>query len=550
MIKYDIINKSVVWKQKIMAQTTLTPKDFEQITSIGITEEQVLKQLQMLKKDKIPVKLVKPATVNDGIIRFSETEKEELVKIFFKAIETYKIIKFVPASGAASRMFKVLYQHYLMSDEIKESEIREKTKSGKSGYIHLLTFINGLKKKKFAFYDDLKDIMLKDGINIKRLIHKGHYKQIIEYILSSKGLNYNNLPKALIKFHNYENYSRTPLEEHLFEAIEYSKGNKNEVRIHFTISPEFKKMISDYLNSIIQRYNKKKIKFKIKLSEQKSKTNTIAVDNNNKLFRDKNNMLVIRPGGHGALIENLNEIEEDIIFIKNVDNIAHDKFKKETITYKKILGGYLVKIQARIFKYLKILSTVKINSRELNNIFKFSKDILNIYFPENFKHLPVEKKQTLLYEKLNRPIRICGMVKIEGESGGGPFWIKENDNSISLQIVENIQINDKSKEQKKITLKSTHSNPVDVVCSTKDHLGNKFDLLKYIDHSKYLISHKSLNGKPLKTIELPGLWNGAMAKWITIFVEVPITTFNPVKTVNDLLRDKHQKYDKYLRSER
>jgi len=505
-----------------------------------IPEKNILKQLEMLKKGTPFVNLFKPAYINNGIKEFSEHEKEKYIDLFLKQRKKNKIIKFVPASGAATRMFKVLLYFYNNFNEINENEVKKEAIKGNSDYEFVLDFIKGIKSKKFPFYNELESLLARDNASIKILIKQDKYKRILEYLLKPRGLNYANLPKALLKFHKYQDYLRTSMEEHIVEGIEYAIDEKNVVRIHFAISTEFRKKVKNFLGKILPIYKKGNIKFEITISEQEAYTNTIAIDEKGDLLRDCNNNVILRPGGHGALITNLNNIDGDIIFIKNIDNVVHDHLKTETFVYKKALCGYLFEIQTKVFDYLKKLYNKNLNKACLEEISFFSKNKLNIFFPEKFKDWAKEKKEDFLFKKLNRPIRVCGMVKNEGKYGGGPFWVKDKNNSVSLQIVENAQIDFSSKKQKGIVNCSTHFNPVDIICGVRDFRGNKFNLNEHIDPNTYFISTKSKNGESIKILELPGLWNGAMADWITIFIQVPLITFNPIKTVNDLLKREHQ----------
>jgi hypothetical protein len=382
--------------------------------------------------------------------------------------------------------------------------------------------------------------MLAAGIDIDTCIHTHEYNSIIDFLLLEKGLNYAALPKGLLKFHKYNNTSRTAFEEHFVEAADYSSDIHGEASIHFTLSPEhiykFKNLIQHTIEGYEQNLN---VRFNITYSIQKPGTDTIAVDLNNQPFCESDGSLLFRPGGHGALLENLNELNGDIIFIKNIDNIVPDRLKEETYKYKKAIGGLLVEFQEEVWKYLRLLEAGNVHEDLLDEIIQFTNDQLNI--PLAFSaSLSNDEKVKILFSKFNRPIRVCGMVKNEGEPGGGPFWTKNSNGELSLQIVESSQIDMDNTEQKNIFKSSTHFNPVDLVCGVKDYKGFNFNLLNYTDPATGFISIKSKDGRELKALELPGLWNGAMADWITIFVEVPIITFNPVKTVNDLLREEHQ----------
>ena len=498
-------------------------KDIEQIKNLGIPLEKVEEQIENFKNGFQPIHLLSHATVENGIININENKKEELIKFYEKRISELEITKFIPASGAATRMFKDLFC-FLEQDSEPSNQIIE--------------FINNIKK--FAFFDELAFHLKKNGKDINQCIKEKNYKTIIENLLTDIGLNYGNLSKGLLLFHKYSDQSRTAAEEHIAESIFYCKGKNNKINLHFTVSPEHIKYFNDHLETAVRKYEQLyPVKINISLSVQKHSTDTIAVDLDNIPFRGKNGQLVFRPAGHGALLENLNHLNGDIIFIKNIDNVVPDNLKKEICSSKKILGGYLLKMQEKIFNYLTILENSDINNKIIEEIILFAKNKLFLPFDKNFNHFTEENKITYLYRLLHRPIRVCGMVKKQGDAGGGPFWTKDNRENISLQIVETQQINLQDFQQKSIFEESTHFSPTDIVCGTRDHKGQSFNLKEFVDPSAGFISIKSKDGKPLKAIELPGLWNGSMAQWTTIFIEVPLITFNPVKTVFDLLRKEH-----------
>ena len=515
----------------------LNDRDKQQLKEKDLTSEDIDKQIQNFKKGFPFIRLDRPATYNDGIYVFSETRINELVDYFDKQRYVYDVIKFVPASGAASRMFKELYafmQDYTGSEkQIRDLENQNEFHSVGYFFQHL---------RSFAFFQDLKRVMRESGYDIEEQYEKKNYKVILEYLLTDKGLNYANKPKALLLFHKYKNCSRMSMEEHLVEGAHYAQNSKGKVKIHFTVSPEH---VEDFRHEIEQRKikyeNEYRVHYKIDFSQQKPSTDTIAVTPKNEPFRTSDGSLLFRPGGHGALIENLNEMENDVVFIKNIDNVVPDRLKGHTYRYKKLIGGYLLSVKSKIDQYLELLDEGSATEKELSEMRYFAEEYLNI---ENNKKA-FEKKEhiekvDILYNQLNRPVRVCGMVKNEGEPGGGPFWVKEPSGKKSLQIVEKAQINFEDTNQAEIVKRSTHFNPVDLVCALNDFRGDKFDLKEFVDPNTGFISEKYKDGKPIKAQELPGLWNGAMADWITIFVEVPIITFNPVKVVNDLLRENHQ----------
>jgi len=483
---------------------------------------------------KVPV-LAKPCLVGDGIHRINNLEIDELLVFHKEAASAGRLIKFVPASGAASRMFQKLqsvlnqFNDFTLDDLKNNSVVNNDCKS-------VLEFLINLPK--FAFYDDLKTVLDVDDTGINKLINESP-AEILKAVLFDKGLNYSSKPKGAIKFHRYRTENRTAFEEQIYEALYYISDKNGEVKIHFTISEEHTdifKTIIDNLKSKLPSDHKVEAAF----SYQKKSTDTIAVDIVNKLIFDKSGNLVRRPGGHGALLENLNDLKADIVVIKNIDNVSKENLAGDTFLYKKLLIGYLVKTQKQVFDLLNSLDKKDFSTKSFEEMMELVEKDFCITRPSDFENWSADQKHNYLYDKLNRPIRVCGMVKNEGEPGGGPFWIKNEDGGLSLQIVEQVQINMNDEDQKNILKQSTHFNPVDLVCGLRDYKGSNFDLHKFVDHKSGIITKKSKDGIELKALELPGLWNGSMADWITIFVEVPISTFNPVKVVNDLLRKEHQ----------
>lgn len=504
----------------------LTTADLQQISLKGISELQIKEQLHSFETGFPFLKIISAASPENGI---NIVEHDKMIRLLDEWDNYLKgngsILKFVPASGAASRMFKDLFEYV-------DAEYSVPTKAAE------LKFIAEIKK--FAFYEALDEVCLKNNLkSIDELIATGETKEIVKNLLNPEGLNYGALPKGLLLFHSYPGVKRTSLQEHLVEGAMYASNASNEVNIHFTVSSEhrilFEKHVSDSLPSFENSLGKK---FNILFSEQKPSTDTIAADDQNQPFRD-NGKLLFRPGGHGALIENLNDLNADVIFIKNIDNVVPDSLKNQTVIFKKVIAGLLIKLQKKAFSYLQKLENEQVDVDVLKEIAVFCKDELNNHNPEQEK-LSAKELQQYLIAKLNRPIRVCGMVKNTGEPGGGPFLTVNQDGTVSTQILESSQIDLSNPTEKAKMMQSTHFNPVDLVCGVKNYKGEKFDLVKYVDKQTGFISLKSKNGKELKALELPGLWNGAMSDWNTVFVEVPIETFNPVKTVNDLLRPEHQ----------
>lgn len=492
----------------------------------GISKSQIEEQLNNFITGFPFLEIRSTASVNNGLIRLSDEDKAKYSAQWEEYLSSNAdVLKFVPASGAASRMFKDLFV-FLDSDDTRPKGDFEKK------------FFDEIKN--FAFYEDLNNACYKNNRqSIEELTAHEKYKDVVSDLLSENGLNYGSLPKGLLKFHSYPSEKRTPMQEHLVEGALYAECN-GKVNIHFTVSNEHRELFEKHLEESLPKFEAKyNVKFNVSFSEQKPSTDTVAVDTNNEIFREDDGEMLFRPGGHGALIANLNDLDYDVIFIKNIDNVVPDTLKEPTVTYKKLIGGLLVSLQKQAFSYLKELENEQISDAKMAVISQFCEKRLNNHHPD-IKSLKGEELRKYLTLKLNRPIRVCGMVKNEGEPGGGPFLTVNQDGTVSPQILESSQIDQNDPKDKAIMQNATHFNPVDLVCGVKNYKGEKFDLLKYVDKNTGFISLKSKSGRELKALELPGLWNGAMSDWNTVFVEVPIETFNPVKTVNDLLRKEHQ----------
>ncbi|HOY32641.1 MAG TPA: DUF4301 family protein [Bacteroidales bacterium] len=510
-------------------------KDWQQIYSKGITREQIEIQLENFRNGFPFAELAKPSTPLSGLKSFDEEHKHNLAIYFIENSHFHQIVKFVPASGAATRMFSHLHT-WLEKNKKSECQPLADTEYDFNSPEYFIQNI-----RKFAFFGDMKSVMAAAGYDLEDCIKHHKYVPVIDFLLNKKGLNYSGLPKALIKFHTYDDINRTALDEHLAEAAELCR-DLDTADIHFSISPEHIEKFEAQLKISLPFFEQFfKVKYRISHSEQKTSTDIIAVDNNNQPFRNADGSLLFRPGGHGALIYNLNDIDADIVFIKNIDNVSPDYIANDSVFYKKVLAGYLFSIRYQIYEFLRILDKGSISDTALAKIIGFVIKELSHELPEKFHSFDNTGKVNYLHSLLNRPIRVCGMVKNLGEPGGGPFFVKDQQGNISQQIVESSQIDHKNEQQLRIMKQSTHFNPVDLICSIKDYKGKKFDLLQFVDPATGFITGKTKDGRPLKAQELPGLWNGAMAFWNTIFVEVPISTFNPVKTVNDLLRKEHLK---------
>ena len=498
----------------------LSEKDLKQIAQKGITSEQIENQLNEFKTGFPFLKLEAAAGIGNGIIAPAEAERKQFVDAWnaYKA-EGKKVVKFVPASGAASRMFKNMFAFVDADYDVPTTDFEKK-------------YFDSIET--FAFYDALDAVCQKnEGKGIKQLIAEGCYKAVAANMLKAEGLNYGQLPKGLLLFHKYPEGARTPMEEHLVEGALYAASN-GEAHVHFTVSHEhmelFKAKVAEKADTFAQKYG---IKYDITFSEQKPSTDTLAANPDNTLFRNDDGSLLFRPGGHGALIENLNEIDADVIFIKNIDNVVPDRLKPETVEWKQVIAGVLVTLQKQAFEYLRALDAGA-DEAKLQEIAEFVSKCLCTDAKGN------KVDADYLRRKLDRPMRVCGVVKNVGEPGGGPFLTYNQDGTVSLQILESSQIDTNNEAYMKMFTQGTHFNPVDLVCAVKNYKGEAYNLPEFVDKTTGFISSKSKAGKELKALELPGLWNGAMSNWSTVFVEVPLGTFNPVKTVNDLLREQHQ----------
>ncbi len=505
--------------------------DFIEIYNRKINLEVLEAQFAILRNGLPKINLERPAIINDGIVSISEEEAVYYANYFDEKKANLKLKKFVPASGAASRMFKFLSEFLNEYKPEKESiNAYINRKKDKNLPIFLVA------KEKFPFYEDVLKAAKTIVSDYNNQNNDSKDYAFIKAMLSLNHFNFANNPKAVLPFHKYDSHSATAIEEHLKECVFYATSNKKSY-LHFTVSEEHQENFETIISTLKPKFEEQNQQtIQVKYSYQDKSTDVVAFDLEGNPFRDENGNLVFRPGGHGALIENLNNLNADIVFIKNIDNVIQNNVEVIAL-YKKSLAGILIQIQETIFNYLRILDGDSISNEVLNEIVSFLNSKLNVSVIEDFSKYTKESKIDYLTELLNRPIRVCGMVKNEGEPGGGPFWVRDAKGNVFLQIIEASQI---EKNQVKILEKATHFNPVDLVCGTKNYQGQHFDLTQFVDKNTGFIVEKNNNGKPLKAFELPGLWNGAMAKWLTVFVEVPLITFNPVKTVNDLLKPAHQ----------
>lgn len=518
-------------------QSLFRPEDLAYLREFGHTADTVLEQIELFKKGMPFTVLQRPCTVGDGITVWQPDDLERFALRYAQAAAAGRVTKFVPASGAASRMFRQLLACLERYEQLDAQTLAAKGEQDED-LRDLRRFLDGLPR--LACYDRLQAAMAADGLDLEALLARGQYRDSLEYLLTDKGLDYANLPKALLEFHRYADHNRTPLEEHLVEAAVYAQDGRGVARVHFTTTLAHQEAMQAHFEQIRHRYERDGVRFEVSLSIQKPSTDTMAVNLDNTPFRDRQGRLVLRPGGHGALLRNLHELAGDIVFIKNIDNVVPDRLKHDTYVYKRALGGCLVDLQQRIHTYLRRLCTGEVDTSLLAEASAFARQTLSIETPPHVERQSRQERIAYLVAKLNRPLRVCGMVQNTGEPGGGPFWVRHADGSCSLQLVETSQVNMRDEAQRAIVDAATHFSPVDLVGGLRDYQGELFDLSRFVDPDTAFISRKSHEGRDIRALEWPGLWNGGMAHWNTVFVEVPLSTFSPAKTVLDLLRPQHQ----------
>jgi hypothetical protein len=490
-----------------------TKDDEIELQKRGLMISDLMQQIHQFTKETKPVKLEKPCTPGDGLLVLNGAECHRLQRLFESEKSKFTQIKFVPASGAASRMFKHLYNY----NADNASDLTEE---------FIVNF------DRFPFIPTLKKCLNDQGLSLDDMVANNEWEKIFGYILNKEGLHYDDQLKGMVIFHRYTNELRTAFDEHLFESLSYAKQGDGRSRIHFTVAPQHKQTVADYLSEKIKTFTYEHIE--VDYSVQSPSTDTLALGKDDEPVRDENGKLFFRPSGHGALIQNLEKLDADIVFIKNIDNVTTTAQQEETTYYKQVLGGILIELKTEINKHLNALETDDEEALEL------ALEFIQIWFQPGLP-LGMNAEQLRQYAtlRLDRPLRVCGMVRNEGEPGGGPFWVKMHGGYLSKQIVEKSQVDPHDTQQAKILASATHFNPVDIICSFKDRKGNNYKLDQFVDYTTGFVSEKFHHGHVIKALEWPGLWNGAMALWNTVFIEVPISTFNPVKTVNDLLRPGH-----------
>lgn len=512
-------------------------RDLDQIRDHGLTAEEVERQLRLFAEPPPAANLDRPCVPGDGIQALSEADIEKCLAAMDRAGRKGRIMKFVPASGAASRMFKALQSK--RGEDTHREQIEQQADAGDEEAQAVTAFFEGIHR--FAFVASLAEAMKTAGTDLDDALAEGRWGQVLEFVLDRRGLGYAEIAKGLIEFHAAGDEARTAFEEHLVEATAYARDESGVCRLHFTVSPQHLEAFRAVLRNARPELEKKfDATFDVAFSTQKPSTDTVAADENDEPFRTDEGELLFRPGGHGSLIENLNDLSGDIVFVKNIDNVVPDVRKEESNLWKRILGGALVLTQERVHRHLAALDAEPDKASIVDAALEFVRDEIGVGVPPETFDGSIEEKRAFAVAELDKPIRACGMVKNEGEPGGGPFWVSDETGARTRQIVESAQVDLDVPEQRAILESSTHFNPVDLVCAVRDWRGRPFSLPEYVDPKTVFIAEKSSGGRVLKALERPGLWNGSMARWITLFVEVPASTFNPVKTVNDLLRPEHQ----------
>ncbi len=521
------------------SSSSFTEEDLIQLEKQGIGREQACYQLELLIAGVRPPQLLRPCTVGDGIVRLTDAEVDRYGKKCGEGNGELIAAKFVPASGAATRMLRALTWVDANCKEICGSELVELAKREGGYYREFMDFAHGLPR--LACFVDLKRVMGRDGLDTEGLWEKGEFKTLLSYLLGDHGLGYASLPKALIKFHRYNGETRTALEEHLTEAAVYVRDKQGRCRVHFTVAARHRQRFDSYLAAVRGLYELScKVQFAVQLSVQAPSTDTIALEEDGRLARNADGSLLLRPGGHGALLGNLEETRADVVFINNVDDVMHEAKRSQAYRYKTALGGVLLELRREIFELFQQFETG--GSQETAGVprARYICQRLGRSLPEGFERWDRMRQGSVLRELLNRPLRVCGVVANRGEAGGGPFWVKGRQGDVSLQIIEQAQVDSDSDEQMSVFRSATHFNPVHIVCLLTGYGGERFPLSSFADPSQAFVTFKSDGERKVKALELPGLWNGGMALWNTLFVEIPREAFAPTKTICDLLKPAHQ----------
>lgn len=517
-----------------------TETDLQALAARGVSEKEAVRQLEMFRRPPTWAPLERPCTVGDGIRRLAECEHDALLQAHREAADAGRFTKFVPASGAATRMFRELL-HYQCGPGREEdwAAIEEQSRRpGADRAVALIRFVSGLER--FAFFPELERTLATRGEDARALARDGVFQPLLDALLGSEGMDYDDLPKGRLSFHLDGDEARTPFEEHLVEAARYVRRKDGTCRLSFTVSEEHRVEFAVLLERVGPGLAEQlDALWDVGWSHQKPSTDTLAVDSDNNPVRDTDGRLVFRPGGHGALIENIGDLDADLIYIKNIDNVQPEHARETTVLWKKLLGGLLAQTEREAHRLVLALRGTAPNTAALADAETFAREMLAIEVPE-VARAGVQGRRAFLARLLHRPLRVSGVVANTGEPGGGPFWVRDANGDVRAQIVETTQVDPDDKQRQAILRASTHFNPVDLVCAVRDVEGKPFDLSAYIDEDTATVTAKSSAGRDIRALERPGLWNGAMAGWNTIFVEVPLETFTPVKSVLDLLRPEHQ----------
>ncbi len=506
--------------------------DLTQLEAIGISGEEAHRQIELLNSTPSPVRLGRPATIGDGIRRISHGEHGTLIDHWHQAAAAGRLLKFVPASGAASRMFRTL-RGFLNEEARPMGELRRRAENGDGVAAHLVTFVDELSQ--FALAVPLSAACAARGLDFDELVRRGNYSPLLEVLLTAEGLDYGELPKALIPFHRYESESRTAFEEHLVEGRLYLRQGQGPSRFHFTVAAAHESEFEQALATFRERWD---TGIDVRFSTQHPSTDTLAVDLEGAPFRLEDGRLLVRPGGHGSLLRNLQELGGDIVLVKNIDNVVREPLQLEVALWKRLLVGLTVSLERQVARILSQLDAGEEGAARAG--LEFIRDELGDRAAETMANGEQMELAAAVRHRLARPLRVCGVVLNEGEPGGGPFWSLDAKGEASLQIVEAAEVDLDAPGQRQIWSSATHFNPVDLVLSLRDPAGNAYDLGRFTDEARIFVARKTHAGRPLLALERPGLWNGGMAHWNTVFVEVPAETFAPVKTVLDLLRPSHR----------
>lgn len=520
----------------------LRPDDLRHLTEMGIAAGEAERQLALFRDPPPPIHLLRPCRIGDGILRFDEAERLALAEVYAEAAAAGRVTKFVPASGAASRMFRLLTELRETGPEPERVALEAAAAAGNDEAARALELLSRLDE--LAFQPDLAAALeRRDGPSLDDCLASGDYRPLLDALLDAGdgGLGYAERPKALIPFHRYpDGRRRTPFEEHLVEAAAYARGGDGTCRLHLTVPPEHEVRFMALLERLRPLYEQAyESEFEVDYSHQARDTDTLAVDPDGRPFRLDDGSLLLRPGGHGALLRNLGDLG-DLVLIKNVDNVVPESVLPTVAEWKRALGGKLVALQQQVFEHLAALEDGDPGDEELAAAERFVTEELSRPLPAEVAGGPPETRRAALVDHLDRPLRVCGVVENQDEPGGGPFWVRSPSGEVSLQIVEKAQIDSHDPSQAEALAAATHFNPVDIACGLRDRRGRPYRLSRFVDADAVFIAEKDHQGRRLRALERPGLWNGAMAGWNTVFVEVPLATFAPVKTVLDLLRPEHQ----------